>query len=218
MGKLRGIERRVKKPASKLGAGPERLARATRSAPIRLRVGYPDGRMRAMDSKSPLLVREERLGDRERVRIVNEDAFGRPDEADLIDRLRAEGAVLLSLVAEVDGHIIGHVLFSRMAVETAQGSLAAVSLAPMAVLPDHQGRGVGSQLVRRGLAELRDRGDRVVIVLGDKEYYSRFGFSPEKARYLASPFPPEAFLALELADGALAGIHGAVRYPAAFGL
>ena len=105
-----------------------------------------------------------------------------------------------------------------MIVETAPGPVAAVSLAPMAVLPDHQGRKVGSQLVRRGLAQLCERGERIVIVLGHKHYYPRFGFSSGKARYLASPFPPEAFMALELSDGALAGIHGTVRYPSAFGL
>jgi putative acetyltransferase len=164
------------------------------------------------------LVREEQPGDRPQVRKVNEAAFGRSDEADLIDRLRQEGVVLLSLVAELDSQIIGHILFSRMTVETPQGPVAAVSLAPMAVLPDHQGRQVGSQLVRRGLAALRDRGERIVIVLGHKEYYPRFGFTPEKARHLASPFPPEAFMALELSDGALAGIQGTVKYPAAFGL
>jgi putative acetyltransferase len=171
-----------------------------------------------MDSTSPLLIREEQPRDREQVRTVNEAAFGRSDEADLIDRLRAEGAALLSLVAEVDGHILGHILFSRMTVETAQGPVAAVCLAPMAVRPEHQGRKVGSQLVRRGLAQLRDRGERIVIVLGHKHYYPRFGFSSTKARYLASPFPPEAFMALELSAGALAGIQGAVRYPSAFGL
>ncbi len=164
------------------------------------------------------LVREEQPGDRPQVRKVNEAAFGRCDEADLIDGLRQEGVVLLSLVAELDSQIIGHILFSRMTVETAQGPVAAVSLAPLAVLPDHQGRQVGSQLVRRGLAALRDRGERIVIVLGHKEYYPRFGFSAEKARHLTSPFPPEAFMALELSDGALAGIRGAVKYPAAFGL
>jgi putative acetyltransferase len=149
---------------------------------------------------------------------VNEAAFGRSVEADLIDKLRVEAAILLSLVAEVDGQIVGHILFSRMNVETTQEPVAAVALAPMAVLPDHQGRQIGSQLVRRGLAELGERGERIVIVLGHENYYPRFGFSTEKARYLASPFPPEAFMALELSDGALAGIHGAVRYPAAFGL
>jgi len=171
-----------------------------------------------MDTTSPLLIRDEQPCDREQVRKVNEAAFGRSDEADLIDRLRVQGVVLLSLVAEFDGQIIGHILFSRMTVETAQGPVAAVSLAPMAVQPDHQGRKIGSQLVGRGLAQLRDQGERIVIVLGHHHYYPRFGFSSEKARYLASPFPPEAFMALELSDGALTGIHGAVRYPSAFGL
>jgi putative acetyltransferase len=165
-----------------------------------------------------LIVRDEQPYDRKQVRMVNEGAFGRPDEADLVDRLRAEGAVLLSLLAEVENQIIGHLLFSRMTVETAQGPVAAISLAPLAVLPEHQGRGVGSRLVRTGLAMLRDRGERIVIVLGHEEYYPRFGFSTEKARYLVSPFPPESFMALELWDGALAGIQGAVRYPSAFGL
>jgi putative acetyltransferase len=171
-----------------------------------------------MEAKSPVLIRIEQPGDREQLRMVNGAAFGRLDEADLIDRLREDGVILLSLVAEVNGQIIGHILFSRMTVETAQGPVAAVSLAPMAVLPDHQGRQIGSQLVRRGLAELRDQGEGIVLVLGHKEYYPRFGFSVEKARDLVSPFPPEAFMALELSDGVLAGIRGAVRYPAAFGL
>jgi putative acetyltransferase len=88
----------------------------------------------------------------------------------------------------------------------------------MAVQPDHQRRKVGSQLIRRGLAQLRDRGERIVIVLGHQHYYPRFGFSSEKARHLASPFPTDAFMALELSDGALAEVHGTVRYPSAFGL
>jgi putative acetyltransferase len=174
--------------------------------------------MCAMAAKAPFCIRDEQPPDREEVRKVNEAAFGRPDEADLIEKLRAEGANLLSLVAEIDGQIVGHILFSRMTVQTEQGPVAAVSLAPMAVLPEHQGQMAGSLLVRRGLAELRDRGERIVIVLGHKKYYPRFGFSPEKARYLNSPFPPDALMALELSDGALDGVHGAVRYPPAFGL
>ena len=125
---------------------------------------------------------------------------------------------MLSLIAELDNQIVGHILFSRMTIETAYGPVDAVSLAPMAVLPDHQGRQVGSQMVRRGLSELRSRGERIVLVLGHEEYYPRFGFSSGKARCLISPFPPDAFMALELSEGALEGIHGTVRYPSAFGL
>lgn len=184
----------------------------------RLRVGYRNGRMLTMDPQSRLLIRDEQFCDREQVRKVNETAFRRSDEADLIDGLRVEGAVLLSLVAEVDGQIVGHILFSRMTVETAERHVAAVSLAPMAVLPQHQGRKIGSQMVRRGLDRLCDQGERIVLVLGHKHYYPRFGFSSVKARDLTSPFPPDAFMALELADGALTGIRGVVRYPSAFGL
>src|SRR5580704_1713424 len=101
-----------------------------------------------MDIKTILLVRDEQPHDREQVRTVNESAFGRPDEANLVDRLRAEGALLLSLVAEIESQIVGHIAFSRMTLETAHGPVAAVSLAPMAVLPDQQRRQIGSQLVR----------------------------------------------------------------------
>jgi len=165
-----------------------------------------------------LFIRDELAGDRVQIRIVNEAAFGRADEADLIDNLRAEGAILLSLVAELDGQIVGHILFSRMSIETEGGSVAAVSLAPMAVLPGHQRQHIGTQLVRHGLDRLRDRGERIVIVLGHEHYYPRFGFSCEMARDLKSPFPPEAFMAMELVEGALDGVRGSVRYAAAFGL
>ena len=161
-----------------------------------------------------MTIRFEGADDREQIRAVNESAFGRADEADLIDNLRAEGAVLLSLVAEVDDCIVGHILFSRMSIE----SIDAVALAPMAVLPEYQGRQIGSELLRRGLDELRDRGERIVIVLGHEHYYPRFGFSTELARRLSSPFPPEAYMALELQSGGLDGVAGRVKYARAFGL
>jgi putative acetyltransferase len=163
-------------------------------------------------------IRNELLRDRPEVRKVNEAAFERADEGDLIDRLRKEGVVLLSLVAEIEGQIVGHILFSRMSIETTQGALLAVSLAPMAVRPSHQRHGVGSHLVRHGLRELRARGERIVIVLGHKEYYPRFGFAFETSRNLSHPFPSNALMALELSEGSLAEVSGAVRYPAAFGL
>ena len=152
------------------------------------------------------------------VHSINEAAFGRLDEADLVDSLRAEGFVLLSLVAELEKRTVGHILFTRMSIETAGGSISAVALAPMAVSPEYQRRGIGDELIRHGLDLLRRRGERIVIVLGHPDYYPRFGFSTEKAHSLESPFPPEAFMAMELSPGALAGVHGKVTYPAAFGL
>jgi putative acetyltransferase len=165
-----------------------------------------------------IVIREELARDCVEIRRVNEAAFGRADEANLIEKLREPGDVLLSLVAEVDGEIVGHILFSRMTVETERGSIAAVALAPMAVTPGHQRKGVGSALVRRGLEVLRERGERVVLVLGHEHYYPRFGFSVEKARDLSSPFPREAYMAMELAEGELEGVRGTVRYSRAVGL
>jgi putative acetyltransferase len=170
--------------------------------------------------KAPLAfrIREELSDDQHEVRKVNEAAFEHAGEADLVDNLRAEGVVLLSLVAELDGEIVGHILFTRMTIETAQGPVQAVSLAPMAVIPERQRCQVGSSLVRHGLDTLRERGERIVLVLGHKDYYPRFGFAAAKAKGLSSPFPPDAYMALELSEGALTDVRGLVRYAPAFGL
>lgn len=159
-----------------------------------------------------MTVRPETPADHAAIHAVNLSAFAQPDEADLVDRVRAEGAVLLSLVAEQDAAIVGHILFTRMHV----ADTPAVALAPVAVDPAHQHRGIGAALIRRGLDLLRDSGERIVIVVGHPAYYPRFGFAA--AVGIEHPFPPEAFMALELTPGALAGVAGPVRYPPAFGL
>jgi len=169
-------------------------------------------------SEQEFIIRAEKTEDYQAVRSVNKAAFGRQDEADLVEGLRADGAVLMSMVAESENEIVGHILFSRMSIETANRSVSAVALAPMAVLPEHQRKGIGEGMIRRGLGLLRDRGEQIVIVLGHPDYYPRFGFSCEKAQSLVSPFPHEAYMALELVSGALDGVHGRVRYPSAFGL
>ena len=173
-----------------------------------------------MRPENNLIVRCESAETEERsaVHSLNEAAFGRPDEADLVDRLHAEGTVLVSLVATLGERIVGHILFSRMWIETAGGSISAVALAPVVVLPEHQRQGIGKRLIRHGLDLLRRRGERIVIVVGHPEYYPCFGFFSEKARSLDSPFPADAIMAMELKPGALDGIRGEVRYPAAFGL
>ena len=165
-----------------------------------------------------MLVRSERPEDRAAIRFVNEQAFGRRDEADLVDQLRDQGDVLASFVAEVDGEIVGHIFFSRMSIQTIEKSVPAVALAPLAVLPKMQRQSVGAQLVVHGLNWLRRGTERIVLVLGHPDYYRRFGFSPDKARFLESPFNAEAFMALELKPNALENVCGKVRYPDAFGL
>jgi putative acetyltransferase len=161
-------------------------------------------------------IREESTADFAAISHVNRLAFGGDDEARLVDRLRAEGFARISLVAEHDTHVVGHLLFSDLAIVTASGSLDALALAPMAVLPDYQSRGIGSALVRRGLELCRSRGHAIVIVLGHRDYYPRFGFSPELAQPLESPYAGASFMALELTPGALTGVAGRVEYPPPF--
>jgi putative acetyltransferase len=163
-------------------------------------------------------VREETPQDHEAIREVNRLAFKGEEEAQLVDRLRADGLVVASLVAVEDGQVVGHILFSELAIQTNEGGLRAVALAPMAVRPEAQRRGIGSALVRQGLRVCRERGRSAVIVVGHPAYYPRFGFSAERARNLRSPFSGDAFMALELTPRALENVIGTVRYPEAFGL
>jgi putative acetyltransferase len=170
------------------------------------------------------LVRLEEPEDREAVAVVHRDAFGRSDEADLVEALRGCPAFLpeLSLVAVEPpaGRVIGHVLFSPIEVRGERGSHPALALAPVAVLGPRQGRGVGSALIRDGLERARALGHALVIVVGHPAYYPRFGFLPATARGIRAPFAvrDEAFMALELRPGALAGVSGEVVYPAPFGI
>jgi putative acetyltransferase len=145
---------------------------------------------------------------------VEAAAFGREDEALIVENVRAEGAGLVELVAEEDGQIVGHILFSRM---TCTPPKRIAGLAPVAVLPEAQGRGWGQVLCRAGIEELRRMGAEAVVVLGHEAYYPRFGFSRDAAKLIASPYAHlPAFMALELAPGALAAPIR-VDYPRAFG-
>jgi putative acetyltransferase len=150
------------------------------------------------------------------VREVNRLAFGREDEARLVEALRYGGHSRASLVAEEGGQVVGHILFSELPIATEEGTVEALSLAPMAVTPSHQRHGIGSLLVREGLRACRESGHRIVVVLGHPEFYPQFGFSAKLAETLKSPFSGPAFMALELVPGALDGVEGEVRYPPPF--
>lgn len=164
-----------------------------------------------------MLIRPEDKGDVAAIGEVHRKAFGRVAEAALVDRLRDANIVVVSLVAEDREALAGHILFSRLPIHTGSGVVDAVALAPLAVVPERQRQGIGSMLVRRGLGTCHDAGETIVLVLGHPHYYSRFGFSAGLTRTLNSPYSGEAFMALELMPGALAGVVGDVRYPAAFG-
>src|SRR5207249_2123647 len=114
-----------------------------------------------MRSEENVIIRDENSQSSEErsvIRSVNQAAFGGAEEADLVDKLRTDGDVLLSLVAEREKQIVGHILFSRMGIETARGLVPAVALAPVAVLPKHQRRNIGGRLIRHGLDAMRARG------------------------------------------------------------
>ena len=133
-------------------------------------------------------IRHETPEDRQAIWTVNRSAFESDAEANLVDALRDGGYVEVSLVAEIDDEIVGHILFSRVAIITKVGTVEALSLAPMAVLPSRQRQGIGSRLVEAGLEACRDQGFKMVVVLGHPDFYPRFGFSAELARSLENPF------------------------------
>jgi putative acetyltransferase len=163
-------------------------------------------------------IRPERPTDRAAIAAVTRQAFGRDNEARLIDALRAAGDVVLSLVAEQDGVIIGHILFSRLAVSVDGREVPAVTLSPIAVAPDHQRQRIGSRLVEEGLDQLRHEGIEAVFVFGHTDFYPRFGFQAALAARFEAPYAGSAFMALELRRDALAGEAGRVVFPRVFDL
>jgi putative acetyltransferase len=166
-----------------------------------------------------LKIRAEMAEDYPAVHQLNEQAFDGPGEANLVEALRQSGEPYISLVAEEGDRIVGHIFFSPVLIESEAGAFKAIGLAPMAVLPEFQNQGIGSQLVRRGLEECRNIGHEVVVVLGHPEYYPRFGFIPASRKGLSCeyPVPDEVFMVLELREGALSGREGLVKYRPEFG-
>jgi putative acetyltransferase len=163
-------------------------------------------------------IRPELPDDCATVLTIHQRAFGRPEEARLVEELRCIADPKISLVAVLDTRVVGHIFFSPVTIERRSLSRAALGLAPMAVAPELQNQGIGSQLVRAGLDAARRAGHGIVVVLGHAHYYPRFGFEVASRRDLhyEFPAPDEAFMVAELIPGALSGVSGVVKYLPAF--
>jgi putative acetyltransferase len=163
------------------------------------------------------LIRDEQATDYDAVRALNASAFDTAAEARLVDALREQAAPLVSLVAEQDGAIIGHILFTPVAL-SGRDDLEIMALAPMAVAPSRQRQGIGSALVSAGLDRCRALGAGAAVVLGHPAFYPRFGFVPSVRFGIVCEYdvPQDAFMVVELEPGFLQNASGTIRYHAAF--
>ncbi|MGD9899761.1 MAG: GNAT family N-acetyltransferase [Calditrichaceae bacterium] len=161
-----------------------------------------------------MLIRAEKKEDIDDIRMINSAAFETGDEARMVDQIRESGISYISLVAEMDRKLVGHILFTPVIPEDHTVNTAIAGLAPMAVLPQYQNQGFGSKLVREGLKRCEDAGYEAVVVLGHPEYYPRFGFMPAVKFGIWSEYevPDDVFMALELKQGAMKKCAGLVRY------
>jgi putative acetyltransferase len=161
-----------------------------------------------------IIIRSEQSEDIAVIHQINEQAFGQPAEANLVDALRRNGKARLSLVAEDNGRVIGHILFSPVTIETAGASMAGIGLAPLAVSPERQNEGIGSLLVEEGLRRCREVGYPFMVVLGHPNYYPRFGFVPASRFNVKSEYDvrDEVFMIQELQQSSLLGIAGTAKY------
>jgi len=162
-----------------------------------------------------IAIRDERSEDTAAIRLVHEAAFPEAVEADLVDRLRADCQDRVSLVATEDDRVVGHILFTPATIERPDAPVVGYGLAPMAVLPEFQRRGIGSALVRTGIERLRRSGCPFVIVVGHPEYYPRFGFvraSTHGVRCQWDGIRDEAFMVLVLEPSIAPHLAGLAKY------
>jgi putative acetyltransferase len=159
-------------------------------------------------------IRDEQPADIPAIREVNRQAFGQEDEGRIVDALRDNGAVTLSLVAIDGGHVVGHIMFSPLSV----GPLVGAGLGPMAVTPSHQRLGIGSRLVQAGIERLRAAGCPFIVVIGHPSFYPRFGFQPAATCGLTCQWDvqPEAFMVNILNSNVTSSMRGLAQYRAEF--
>ncbi len=160
-------------------------------------------------------IRFEQPKDIDEVRLLNDMAFDQPVEGRIVDKLRKSCKGILSLVAISNNKVTGHILFSPVTIETQSGVIEGMGLAPMAVSPELQSKGIGSKLVKEGLRIINNRKCPFVIVLGHEKYYPRFGFQRASKYGLKSQWegiPDEAFMVIILNDSVMKRVSGIVRY------
>lgn len=165
---------------------------------------------------STIIIRSETAADYEAIFTINNSAFKTDDEARLVSTLRKQGAFdpKLSLVAECDGSLVGHILFTPVEIVGEADAVKALGLGPMAVMPNHQRQGIGSKLVREGLSVCKRLEHKLVFVLGHPKFYPRFGFLPASSKGCKStfPVPDEIFMVRKLIPGGCNGVTGTVKY------
>ncbi len=161
-------------------------------------------------------IRPAVAGDGDAIRNVHLRAFETPLEADLVERLERDGDAMISLIAAEDGAIAGHILFSRMRVTAEERKVKALGLAPVAVIPDRQGQGIGAQLIEAGIAAAVEKDAEMIFVLGEPDYYGRFGFQAETAAPFASPYAGRYLQAKALRDDFSLPSSGRADYAPAF--
>lgn len=162
---------------------------------------------------SMMAIRAATPRDREAIRLVEEHAFGQRSEAGLVDAIVAQGDAIVELVAVEDGQVVGHILFSRLHIESEAGEFPAVALAPLAVEPSFHGTGIGGALVREAHIRLKTAGERLSVVLGDPAYYGRFGYTHARAAGFESEYQCDALQAVVWGDAPEAG---RLVYPSGF--
>ena len=166
-----------------------------------------------------IVIRSERPEDFETIDRIHDEAFGHDWESKLIRALRTEEGYdpSLSLVAELEGKVIGHVLFSRITVESPAGSHPALILAPLAVFKEHRSMKAGTMLVSEGIRIAKERGETIMLVYGHR-FYERFGFTMahEKGIFRPNPMKGEFVRLLELTEKAADGVMGVIKYPVSF--
>ena len=166
-----------------------------------------------------LTIRPEEPGDLDAIRSVHAAAFPTDLESRLVDALRASGKATISLVAEYGEEIAGHILMSPVTLDPPAPGARGLGLAPVAVAPAFQSRGIGGDLIRRGLVLAAKAGYGFVVVLGEPGYYERFGFRKASSFGIGNDYGvDDPFMALELVPGALTGLSGVASYAPEFGM